>query len=65
MVHKALKVVNKNEIRIDQNHLKSLLHRKGAINENGDVKSLSAQNKKIVLLITQGFKTGRPEKNSA
>ncbi|WP_020677699.1 response regulator transcription factor [Geopsychrobacter electrodiphilus] len=56
MFHKALKVVHEGEIWIDQKHLKSLLGRNGAMTENGGVRSLSEQDKKIIQLITLGDK---------
>jgi len=56
MFHKAVSVVKRGDIWIDQKHLKALLHRNGSITENGDIKSLSTQDKKIVQLIAQGHK---------
>ena len=56
LFRKALRVVNKGEIWIDQKHLKSLLQRSGALSENGSLHSLSNQDKIIVELISQGRK---------
>jgi DNA-binding NarL/FixJ family response regulator len=56
MFHKAIRIVNRGDIWIDQKHLKALLQRNGSMNDNGDIKSLSEQDKKIVKLITQGYK---------
>lgn len=53
---KAIRVVNRGDIWIDQRHLKSLLHRNGSLPLDGDIKILSRQDKKIVQLITQGYK---------
>ena len=56
MFHKAIKVVNDDEIWVDQKHLKSLLLNNGVLTDSGDIKSLSEQDRKIIQLITQGLK---------
>lgn len=56
MFHKAIRVVDNGEIWIDQQHLKLLLHRNGALTDSGEIKCLSAQDKKNIQLITEGYK---------
>jgi DNA-binding NarL/FixJ family response regulator len=56
MFLKALSVVYSGQIWLDNKHLKSLLQGSGFMGRNGDLKTLSQQDKKIVRLVTQGLK---------
>ncbi|SHJ99874.1 two component transcriptional regulator, LuxR family [Malonomonas rubra DSM 5091] len=56
MFHKAIRVVDQGEIWVDQKQLKALLKRNNAMTENGEVKKLSPQDKKIIQLICQGYR---------
>lgn len=56
MFYKALRVVHRGDIWIDQKHLKSLLVRAGAMTTAGDIKGLSAQDRKIIRMISHGAK---------
>ena len=53
---KALKVVYRGEIWIEQKHLKILISKGKELPEGGGVKGLSQQDKRIVEFISQGFK---------
>lgn len=56
LFYKAIRVVTRGDIWIDQKHLKSQLQRGGALTGHEDINRLSDQNKTIVRLISQGRK---------
>lgn len=53
---KAMRMVQRGELWIDQSHLKTLLLRNGTINEKGGVHSLTTKDRQIVKLVSQGLK---------
>lgn len=54
MFYKALRVVRNGEIWIDQQHLKALLTNLGTLSAGGGIRELSAQDRRIILLICRG-----------
>ena len=56
LFHKAIAVVNRGDLWVDQKHLKNLLLRNGAMNDRGIINALTSKDKQIVKLISQGLK---------
>ena len=56
LFQKAIDVVNRGELWVDQKHLKSLLLRNGTSSDCGIINALSSKDKQIVGLVSQGLK---------
>ncbi len=52
---KALKVVSKGEIWIDNDTIKAFLHNKGVLSVQGEIKGVAEKEKEIIRYVTQGL----------
>lgn len=53
---KALRVINRGELWLDQRKIKSLMHSTGPISRKGAFETLSEKEKRIIDLVSQGYK---------